>query len=66
MLCDWSEPSYSYITGSGIFQVGLQLTDMFITEGTAEYGGNTIFCTTSSGVYVIDEDSKEYAVYYTR
>lgn len=66
LLCDWTLPTEVYTTGSGIFARGLYLTDMYITENTALVGGNTIFCTTSSGVYVIDEDSKQYAVYYMR
>jgi hypothetical protein len=65
-LTDWITPHASYTTGSGIFGAGLKLTDMYITEASAERGGNTIFCTTSSGIYVIDEDSKNYAIYYTR
>lgn len=58
--------SASYVTGSGIFLDGIQLTNIHITEGTAAYGANTIFCSTSSGVYVIDEDTQFYAIYYTR
>lgn len=65
-LTDWVDPTVSYTTGSGIFSAGLKLTDMYITEGTAEYGGNTIFCTTTSGIYVIDEDLQHFAIYYTR
>lgn len=58
--------SASYVTGSGIFNAGIQLTNIHITEGTAEYSANTIFCSTSSGVYVIDEDLMVYSIYYTR
>lgn len=66
-LCDWVTPSHTYdTTGSGVFREGLQLNDLYVTEGTAAAGGNTIFCTTSSGVYVIDEDNLNYAIYYTR
>ncbi len=65
-LCDWVQPTYSYTTGSGIFEVGIKLTDMYITEGTASNNSNTIFCATSSGVYVIDEYLLHYAIYYTR
>jgi len=63
-LCDWVSPSFVYTTGSGIFEAGIYLTDIYITEQTAYNGGNTIFCTTSSGVYIIDEDTIEYASYY--
>ena len=65
-LCDWSEPTYSYVTGSGIFESSIKLNDIYITENTVENYNNTVFCATSSGVYVIDEDSKNYAIYYTR
>lgn len=64
-LCDWSLPSKTYTTGSGIFNDGIKITDMYITENTAEYGGNTIFCSTSSGVYILDEDVEKHAIYYT-
>lgn len=60
-LCDWSEPDYSYITGSGILPAGEDINDIFITEETAEDGiNNTLFVATSSGVYVIDEYSLSY------
>jgi hypothetical protein len=65
-LTDWSSPTKTYTTGSGIFQEGIKLTDLYITEGTAVRGGNTIFCATTSGIYAIDEDTKEHAIYYTR
>jgi hypothetical protein len=65
-LTDWFLPTKTYTTGSGIFEEGIKLTDLYITEGTATNGGNTIFCTTTSGVYIIDEDTEEYAIYYTR
>jgi hypothetical protein len=66
MLCDWAEPTETYTTGSGIFKENIKLTDIYITEGTAMRGGNTIFCATTSGIYIIDEDNKKYAIYYTR
>jgi hypothetical protein len=67
-LTDWTTPTMTYTTNSGIFEstVPLKLTDVYITEGTAENGGNTIFCATSNGIYVIDEDSQRSAIYYTR
>jgi len=62
---DWNDPDYSYITGSGIFESGIELNDVFITENTSSNGiNNTIFCATSSGVYVIEEETEEYAIYY--
>jgi len=65
-LTDWTQPDDIYTTGSGIFKEGIKLTDLYITEATAKEKGNTIFCTTTSGAYIIDEDTKEYAIYYTR
>lgn len=65
LLTDWETPTKTYITGDSIFASNIYLTDIFITEQTAIFGGNTIFCTTTSGVYVIDENSLEYAIYYS-
>ena len=65
LLCSWTTPTTSYTTGSGILQADIQINSLFITEGTASAGGNTVFCTTTSGVYVIDEDSLAYDIYYT-
>lgn len=62
---DWVGATRTYSTGGGILESDIYLTDIFITEQTAAYNGNTIFCTTSSGIYVIDEDTLEYAIYYT-
>ena len=64
-LADWSAPDYRYVTGSGIFEGGISINDIFITENTAVSGvGNTIFAATSSGIYKIDESIDEYAIYY--
>lgn len=65
-LCDWDNPNYSYITGSGILPAGEKINDIFVTENTSENGiNNTIFCATSLGVYIIDEGTRVYAVYTT-
>ena len=65
-LWDWSNPDYSWITGSGILASGVELNDIFITENTSTHGtDNTIFIATSSGVYVIDEETESYSIYYT-
>lgn len=66
LATNWSAPTKNYYTGGDILKSDIYLTDIFITEQTARNGGNTIFCTTSSGVYVIDEDSWEYAIYYNK
>ncbi len=65
-LTDWNTPTKTYTTGSGIFVSGIKINDIYVTQDTAAYGGNTIFCATSSGTYVIDEDNNKYAIYYTR
>jgi len=59
---DWTTPDYSYVTGSGILEVGVSINDIFVTEATASGGvDNTLFVATLSGVYVIDEGNLEYA-----
>lgn len=64
-LGDWALPSCSYVTGSGIFGSGLSLHDMFVTEYTSTNNlDNCLFVATSSGVYVIDEGSGFYRIYY--
>lgn len=64
-LGDWALPNHSYVTGSGVFPVGLTLNDIFVTEYTSSINGsNTIFTATSSGVYVIDEGQEIYKIYY--
>jgi len=65
-LTDWIIPTQTYTTGSGIFEKNIKLTDLYITEGTAKNKGNTIFCTTTSGLYIIDEDNLNYTIFYTR
>ena len=64
-LIDWVEPDYSYCTGSGILAAGLYINDIFITENTAASGTNTAYIATTSGVYVIDEDTLDYGLYLT-
>ena len=64
-LCDWTEANKEYTVGSGIFVVGTELNDMFITEQTSSDNvSNTIFMATTSGAYVIDEGTEDYAIYY--
>ena len=65
-LVNWAIPDYSYTTGSGIFGAGLSINDIFITEDTSQNNhDNVIFAATSSGVYVIDEETLNKNVYYT-
>ena len=62
---DWTEANKEYTVGSGIFEAGIELNDMFITEQTSSDGiSNTIFTATTSGAYVIDEGNDEYVIYY--
>jgi len=64
-LGDWSVPDKSYMTGGGILPAGKKINDVFITESTASDGvSNTIFCATTSGVYIICEFTDSYNIYY--
>ena len=66
-LWDWSLPDSIYSTGGDILPAGLEINDIFVTEGTAANGvDDTIFCATSSGVYIIDEGNQDYVVYYVK
>lgn len=62
---DWTAPDKSF--ESGTYLIGnVDVLDIFVTEGTSETGAsNTIFLATTSGVYVIDEEVEENAIYYT-
>lgn len=65
-LWDWVVPDYVYATGGGILSAGLGINDIFVTENTASNTtDNTVFIATTSGVYVIDEGSLDYVIYYT-
>lgn len=65
LLVDWYNPDESYITGSGIFESGIKLNDIYVTENTGSDGSsNTIYTSTSSGVYVIDTSDDTYSIYY--
>lgn len=65
-LWDWENPDYIYSTGGSILPPGISINDIFVTENTSEYNStnNTLFIATSSGTYIIDEGSLEYAIYY--
>lgn len=62
---DWLNSDYFYTTNNGIFSGVNLLTDMYITSGTSVSGSsfNTLFVTTNSGVYVIDEGSGNYVIF---
>ena len=55
-LFDWVVADKEYTTNSGIFS-GVNFNDIYVTP-------NTIFAATNNGVYVVDEISEEYDVYY--
>lgn len=66
-LWDWAAPDYRYIAdGNGALASGISINDIFVTEDTSVSGNgyNTVFMATSSGVYVVDEGSLDYAIYY--
>ncbi len=66
-MYDWTEPNYKYIAdGGSVLASGIEINDIFATEDTSVNGSgyNTIFAATSSGVYVIDEGSLDYVIYY--
>jgi hypothetical protein len=64
-LTDWDTPDYTYETNGEIFAEGIDIHDIFVTEEAASGYGNTIFIATSVGVYVLEESSLDFAVYYT-
>lgn len=62
-LTDWITPSHTY--GEPLIASN-EITDMFVTEGTASDGvSNTLMVATASGIFVIDEENNDYAIYYT-
>ena len=64
-LWDWTIPDYSYTAGRNILASGVGINDIFVTENTAaNTTDNTVFIATTSGVYVIDEGSLSYVIYY--
>jgi len=65
-LYDWTEANKNYTVGSGIFESGIELNDIFVTEQTSSDGiSNTIFMATTSGAYIIDEGTENY-INFTR
>lgn len=65
LITDWEQPTKTFNTGD-TFTLSTALTDIYVTEGTTLNGNNTIFCATTSGIYVIDEDENKKVIYYTR
>lgn len=64
LTTNWAEADKEYTVGSGIFEPGIELNDIFITEDTATNNYNTICVATTSGIYLIDENTDEYNLYY--
>ena len=65
-LFDWSTHDASYITDGTTLASGVRINDIFITTNTSISGNNnSIFIATSSGAYVIDEESTLFDIYLT-
>jgi len=63
---DWTVPDKVYQTGTFLINSGVDILDIFITEGTSSTGvNNTIFVATTSGIFVIDEELDDGETYYT-
>ena len=63
---DWETPDKIYESGTFLINYGVDILDIFVTEGTSETGtANTIFVATTSGIFVIDEELDEGDTYYT-
>jgi hypothetical protein len=62
---DWVNPSTTYSAdGSSAMLPGVQMNDIFITEGTSSGTNlNTIFIATTSGVCIIDEGTNDSVIY---
>lgn len=63
---DWTTPDKVYYPADEIFSAGLEFKDIFATTGTSVSGiNNTLFVATTSGVYIIDEETQETKIFYT-
>jgi hypothetical protein len=63
---DWTSSNNSYTAGGAIIGSGVIINDIFVTENTSSNRiYNTLFIATSSGVYIIDEETNDYKVIYT-
>ena len=62
----WYTPDKIYETGSFVIFPGIDILDIFVTEGTSSTNiDNTLFVATTSGVFVIDEELDDSVIYYT-
>lgn len=66
IFCDWVNPSSFYRAGESFLPEDVKINDIFITENTSSTGeDNTIFVATTSGVFIVDEQTNKYNIYYT-
>lgn len=54
---NWTIPDYVYSAGAGIIPAGVEINDIFVTEGMSIYqeDDNVIFLATTNGVTIIEE-----------
>ena len=65
-LVDWEVPDVSYVADGTTLASGISINDIFVTTNTSISGNNnSIFIATSSGAYVIDEESSLFDIYST-
>lgn len=63
---NWIVPDRAYTFDGTTFPADLEINDIFVTEATSSGGlDNTLFIATTSGVYVLDEETQQYDLYYT-
>ncbi len=67
VLCDWEVSDISYYTGLSFLSGDIGINDIFVTDNTSyNLIANTLFVATTSGVYILDEETTEYDLYYTK
>jgi hypothetical protein len=63
---NWTTPDKVYEAGTFLINAGVDILDIFVTEGTSYTGlDNTIFIATTSGIFLIDEELVEGDTYFT-
>jgi hypothetical protein len=60
---NWSTPDYRWSTNGDVLSSGININDIYVTEGTSISGYNTLFVATTSGAYVIDEYNSNYNIF---
>ncbi len=67
VLCDWGIPDIVYTTGVSFLPLYIDLNDLCVTTNTSDtLINNTLFVATSSGTFVLDEETLEFNAYYTQ